>query len=240
MGVTIGGVTLNRLTAHPAGWTGTDIALGVAARYWEVEGICSAVEAAAIYSLFSSWRSGRLTDPAGSVGTTVLFTTDRAGGGAVTNLGVWFTKAPRTDTDGSGLFSVRFAVVDAHQAVAAGLNLNDSGSSNADLPDLGTFVWAGATFTLRQPPEAIAGLPVPSLTTDGRLVITGLLRPRQQYRIKGEVSAAGWASIVAFLQAGSTNPPSSGWWPTGFPKVSTTLRQGQTVYTVEVTLVQLG
>ena len=128
MGVTIGGISLTRLTAHPAGWQGADVLLGAVARCWEVEGICLAVESQGLWTLFSNWRESRLADGGSGVGSTVSFSTDRAGGGSVTNLPVWFTKAPQVDIEGNQ-FTVRFAVIDAAQAVAAGLDVRGGGSS---------------------------------------------------------------------------------------------------------------
>lgn len=236
MSVTIDSIALPDLLAHPVAWSGSNAQRGLVIPTWNVRGLCQDDTAEAIYQSFCSWQDLRLMDPIPTsktdVGTTVSFTADVAGGGAVSGLAVWFSEAPKMERVGA-YFDVSFSVVDALKS----MNIQDK--ELKERPDLGTFSWGGAVLTLLKPPEEYQSIPLPELTASGKHYYTGPLKAVRKRSVSGETDAVGWAAIQAYIEASSPSPPASGWWLLSPPSASAEIKGGFVRYTVSLELVEL-
>lgn len=212
MAITIGSLSLSRLTAQPFGYEETETREGLTARKWLVTGLATNSEWASLLGVYESWRDVRITDPdsvaSNSVGTTVALTAS-ANGMSWTSVPCWFISAPSGEQLGAYV-QASVELVDAAQALAVALRQKEKEESATDKPDLGTFNLGGAVITLTKPPETYQDVPQLQLTAAGNSYLSGPLGATVVRDIEGSTTAAGWTAVQAWFAATTAAIPAVG------------------------------
>lgn len=104
----------------------------------------------------------------------------------------------------------------------------------------GQFTYGGVIIELTEPPDTLTGFPTLTIAATGNVVVTGPRQPLPTKRIAGEVTQAGWNALLPYIRQQIAAAPVSGqYWPTEVPSASVTARDGEAVYAITMTLVQV-
>lgn len=244
MAITIGALSITRLTAQPFGYEETETREGLTARKWLVTGLCTNTEWSSLLSTYESWRNVRITDPdsvaSNSVGTTVALTA-AANGMTWSAVPCWFISAPSGEQVGAYV-QASVELVDAAQALAVALRQKEKEESATDKVDLGTFTIGSAVITLTKPPETYQDVPQLSLTAAGNSYVSGPLGATTVRDIEGTTSAAGWTAVQAWFAATTAAIPAVGaYFPLNAPTATAENKVVNGLKIVEYTVsIQLG
>jgi len=217
--ITLDTLDFTYLTAQPFGYEG-DARSGQTARQFQLSGLFTRPQWAALVALYDAWRSDRILDPdtlaAGDVGHTVPLTLE-ANGVSVTALACWFTEAPKAEQLGSWVQG-SVTLVDAAQALQvllADAERRRQGQEGA-IPALGNVTLGSCTITLTRPMEGRQGAPTVAMTAGGSSYITGPLASHETLQIEGWISSGTPADLRSWFDGTIAAVPSVGtWFPVG-------------------------
>jgi hypothetical protein len=219
--VTIGAASFPRLSAQPFGYLQGETIKGLTARRWAVSGLLTPAEWITLTGAYNTWRNTRINDPdsvsSGTVGTTIAFTADGAGGQTWTNVACWFANAPSGEQAGAWIAASVELVHAAEQLQV----LQKQGTASVDPEDLvnfGTYTLGGVVLKLVQPIESYGATPGMELTAAGTHYITGPLTPYLVRNIAGTTNKAGWDGVRSWYESAiQSRPAKDSWFPISFP-----------------------
>ena len=225
MAVTLNSTVFNGLQALPIAYSAENLRQGVAARAWEVQGLLSNTDAAALSNLFEGWLATRKTEPdslqAGSVGTTVAFS-GAAAGRTWSSITCWFEEAPAMERVGI-LWRVSFTIIHAAEALEAALRGQELSREQDDAfaPTFSSITVGGVALTIVEEPEARIEGPTVTTAATGADVIEGPLRRVRTRNIVGYGPNAGRTDFDTLLTwydtTVGTRPTTGTWFPISPP-----------------------
>lgn len=225
MAVTIGTLTIDRLTAQPFGYEEESTRQGMVARSWAVSGLLKPSEWLQLLQVFESWRTVRLSDPdtaiSLAVGTTVAFSGSFAGV-SWSNVACWFSGAPQGSAAGAYI-AASCELVDATEALALLIRSQEKDLEvEADAaPDYGTITLGNAVITLLDNPEGWGTGPSAAVSASGYLIVQGPLRPIRSKKVNGYTSEQGWADLKAWYESTARQLPVHGtYYPVSPPEMT--------------------
>lgn len=245
MAITIGTADFPTLTAQPFGYEETNTRAGQTARKWLITGLLKPSEWLSLLSVYDTWRNTRIneqpTETSGVVGTTIAFTGDGPGGQSWTSVACWFISAPEASQSGAYL-SASVELIDANQALAVLLKVEEQSAADEDLPNLGTITLGTTVLTLLKPVDAYATSPTMELTAGGAHYIQGALVPYNIKDVEGTTNLAGWNAIRAWYETQIAAVPLSGsYFPITAPSATAENKVVSGVKIVQYTVsIQLG
>ena len=213
MAVTIDGTTFSNLYLkdQPFGYDEQDVKRGQTAHKWVISGLMSGADWLDLQQVYNDWRDVKILEDSptktGSVGAVVTFSIDGAASQAWTNVGCWFSAAPKAIQTGIWL-DVSFELVDAQQS----LELAQQAALEEDelLTDYVTVTIGATTLTLRKPIDTYGEGPVLGLTASGTHYINGPLVVYKIKDIEGVTDLAGWNDIRSWYEAQIIATPLAG------------------------------
>ena len=225
MAVTLGTLTLDRLQALPVAYDEIDTRQGLAVRAWDIDGLLSSADAAAVSNAFEAWAAIRDGEPdslrSGSVGTTVAFSaTD--GARTWTNIPCWWDSAPAIERRGIR-WRVTFRVIDAAASLAALLLSEERSRERGDAfaPTFSSITIGTVALTIISEAEGRGDGPSVSTAATGTDLIEGPLRPVRIRNITGYGPNAGRADFDTILawydNIIATRPAAGTWYPISAP-----------------------
>lgn len=244
MTISIGSSSFPTLTAQPFGYDESDTRAGLTARKWAIQGLLTPSEWISLINTYTTWRNLRIQDPdsatSGTVGTTISFSGNSAGGITWTSVACWFSSAPQASQSGAYL-SVSVELVDANEALQVLLRTEEKSTTDEDLPDFGTITLGTTTLTLKKPVDSYGATPTMELTATGNHYISGPLVVYKVKDVEGTTNLTGWNNIRSWYESQIVAVPASG---TYFPISSPTATAERkvvsgvktTVYTVSIQL----
>ena len=248
MTVTIGTLSITRLTAQPFGYEETETQDGLTARKWSVNGLLTATEWQSLLNIYNNWRDTRITDAdtlsSGIVGTTVSLTAS-ANGVTASALACWFSVAP-TGAQVGLYINAQAELIDANQALAVLLRGKEKQRQNseAERPSFGTYTLGSATLTLTKEPDTYRDGPQLALTAAGVHHITGPFLATRIKDLEGTTDATGWTNVRSWYETTiASAPAAASWFPVSEPTATgeRIIVSGAvtTRYTVSVTLAEV-
>jgi len=215
-------LTLRYLQAQPIAYAEAETEQGLVARRFTVAGLCSPAQWVTCCSLFDAWQAVKITEAptltSRDVGATVALTC-AAHGRSVSNLGCWFTGAPKGETvEGGAWVKITFDLIDASQQLTVLLRQNEKSRLGGDafLPVYGSITLGATTLALLEQPEGYEDGPSLEPTSTGGFVARGPLVASEVRTVKGVTDASGWAAVKTwFTSTIATRPGASDFWPVG-------------------------
>jgi hypothetical protein len=246
--VTLNSTTFNGLQALPIAYRADNINQGVAVRAWEVQGLLSNTDAAALSNLFETWLATRKTENdsllAGTVGTTVAFS-GAAAGRTWSAVACWFDAPPALERTGI-LWRASFTVIHAAEALEADLRGQELSRERDDAfaPTFSSITVGGVALTIVQEPEGRIDGPTITTAATGTDVIEGPLRRVRVRNIVGYGPNAGrtdFDTLLTWYDTTIGTKPASGTWfpvspPTAEPQVIVNAGSKTTRYLISLQL----
>ncbi len=225
MTVTIDALTIGKLQARPVSYEEVNTRQGVAVRAWDIEGILSSADAAAVSNAFETWLAARITESdsllTGTTGTTVAFT-GNDGTRSWSNVATWWDAAPSIQRTGIR-WRVTFRLVHAADALAALLRDQELSRERDDAlaPTFSSITIGGVALTIVQEPEGRDEGPTVATAATGTDLIEGPLRRVRIRNIVGYGPNAGRTDFDTLLDwydaAVASRPASGAWFPISPP-----------------------
>lgn len=245
MAVTIGSLTLSRLTAQPLFYNEVDVIAGNTSRAWEIQGLVTGAEWLNLLGVYNTWRDAKIAETAPQIskaqGTTVSFSGTGFGGQTWTSIPCWFQAAPSGSQSGA-FVAVTFQLIDAAQAIQS-FNKSETDAAAEDIGSInyGTITLGGVTITLTAYPDVFLTSPTLELTAGGKHYVSGPNVVVEGKEIQGEIPAASLSALRTWYANTSVATPTAG---TYFPVTAPTFTafnkiiSGSPVlyYTVNVTV----
>lgn len=247
MSVTIGGVTLKSLQAQPFGFEDTNTKGGLTARQWDIQGLVTGAEWAALLGVYDTWRNAKiLEDPAEKtkvIGTTVAFSGSGYGGQTWSSIPCWFSKPP-SGTQVASMVSMQCVLVDAEQAIQVIIKAEADDEVDDSSIDYGNLILGGVLIKLTEYPDIFPNNPTVDLTAGGKHYITGAPVVVYGKQVRGEIAGTDLTALRHWYTTTVQSPPVPGsYYPTSAPEFSgfQKLVAGAPVlyYNVSMTLVQI-
>lgn len=213
MTVTIGSATLKHLQAQPLGYAETDVAGGVTARQWEIQGLVTGTEWLALLGVYDTWRNAKIAQEPAEVtkvlGATVAFSGTGYGGQTWTNVPCWFNAAPSGSQSGS-MVSISFGLIDANQALQVILKQEQDEASEEEEIDYGTISLGGVVITLLDDPDVFVDTPTVELTAGGKHYATGPQVVTEGKNIRGTIVGTAKTALRTWYKNTAQASPVAG------------------------------
>lgn len=248
MTVTVGALTVQKLAVVGGPYEEANTRQGVAAGAWDIEGILSSVDAAAVSNAFETWLATRVTENdsllTGTTGTTVAFT-GSFGGRSFSNVATWWDAAPSVVPVGNK-FRVSFRLVHAAETLAALLRGEELSRERDDAlaPTFSSITVGTVALTIVREPEGRDEGPTISTAATGTDLIEGPLRRVRVRNIVGYGPNAGrtdFDTLLAWYDTIIATRPAAGTWfpispPTAEPQVIVNAGAKSTRYLISLQL----
>lgn len=214
MAVTIGSLTLSRLTAQPLFYNEVDVIAGNTSRAWEIQGLVTGSEWLSLLSIYNTWRDAKIAETAPQIsktqGTTVSFSGTGFGGQTWTSIPCWFQAAPSGSQSGA-FVAVSFQLIDAAQAIQSfNKSETDAAAEDTGTINYGTITLGSVTITLTAYPDVFLTSPTLELTAGGRHYISGPTVVVQGKEIQGEIPSTSLSALRTWYATTSVATPSVG------------------------------
>lgn len=223
MTVTVGSLTITNHQEIPFAHGG-DAQRGLTARRWPIKAIVTPAEWVTLNTIYTDWRTARLTDQDTMVSLSVGSTVNTSGsiwGMSWSDRAAWFSAPPQPAAVGA-LVSVSFELVDANQQLAIMLRESELATQISDNDSTyGTYTLGTLTLNLTSNSDGFEDGPTMELAGTGTHVIKGPPMASKVRRITGwtNTSGAGATARSWYETQISTTPAVNAWFPITPPNV---------------------